>query len=115
MLARCDFHRRNVAPEILEPVVRPCLRCEDVQDDIEVVRDDPGRVALSVDRPGKEAYLVLHPRMDLVVDRSRLPRVLPRTDDEEVRVAARGPHVENDDVLRELVLCEAGDAARLFD
>jgi hypothetical protein len=51
----------------------------------------------------------------LVVDRSRLPRVLPRADDEEVGVGARGPHVENDDVLRQLFLGEAGDAARLFE
>jgi hypothetical protein len=51
----------------------------------------------------------------LVVDRSGLPRVLTRADDEEVGVGARGPHVENDDVLRQLFLGEAGDAARLFD
>jgi hypothetical protein len=58
---------------------------------------------------------VLHPHVHLVVDRGSLPRVLARTDDEEIRVGDDGPHVEDDDVLRQLVLGEAGDAARLFE
>jgi hypothetical protein len=50
-----------------------------------------------------------------VVDRIRLSRVLTRADHEEVGVGTRRPHVEYDNVLRELVLGEAGDAARLFE
>jgi hypothetical protein len=53
--------------------------------------------------------------MHLVIDGSGLPRVLARADDEEVGVGARGPHVEDDNVLRQLFLGEAGDAARLFE
>jgi hypothetical protein len=36
-------------------------------------------------------------------------------DDEVVGESADGPHVEDDDVLRQLLLCDAGDAAGLFE
>ena len=41
-----DLDARHVAPQILEPVVRPRVRREDVQHDVEVVGDDPARLAL---------------------------------------------------------------------
>ena len=57
---------------------------------------------------------MLHLEVDLVPDRLRLARVVPLADDEVVGKGADGPHVEDDDVLRQLFLREAGDAAGLF-
>jgi hypothetical protein len=51
----------------------------------------------------------------LVPDRLRLPRVLTAADDEEVGVAADRPHVEDHNLASELLLGEAGDAARVFE
>ena len=53
--------------------------------------------------------------MHLVADRLRLPRVAARRDDEEVRVVAHRPHVEDRDVGRQLLLAEGGDAAGLLE
>src|SRR5438132_3978013 len=39
-----DLDRGDVAPELFQPVERPRLRGEDVQDDVEEVGDDPGRL-----------------------------------------------------------------------
>lgn len=58
---------------------------------------------------------MLHAAADLVVDRSRLPRVLSRAHHEVIGVGADGPHVQDDHVLRQLFLCETGDAACLFE
>ncbi len=107
--------RRHVVPEILEPVVRARLGREDVEDDVEVVGDDPVALALALDGVGEDALVaVLEAVAHLVDDRLRLARVLARADDEEVGVRAHRPHVEDDDVLRQLLLGEAGDSACLF-
>jgi plasmid stability protein len=50
----------------------------------------------------------------LVPDGLRLPLVLAGGEHEEIRVAAHGSHVENEDVLRQLLLGEAGDTAGVF-
>ena len=115
LLAGRDFDRRRVAPQLFEAVIGARVRREDVQHDVEVVGDDPGRLSLAVDRRRQQALLSLQPTVHLVVDRGRLPRVLARAHDEVVGVGACRPHVENDDVLRQLVLGEAGDAAGLFE
>src|SRR3972149_10176638 len=39
---RFELDRGHVGPQVLEPVVRPRLRREDVEDDVEVVGGDPG-------------------------------------------------------------------------
>ena len=59
--------------------------------------------------------LLLQAAVHLVVDRGGLPRVLAGGDDEVVGERADGPHVEDDDVLRQLLLGESGDAAGLFE
>jgi hypothetical protein len=51
----------------------------------------------------------------LVEDRLRLPGVAARADDEVIGVRAHRPHVEDDDVARQLLLGDAGDAASLFE
>ena len=53
--------------------------------------------------------------MDLVPDRLSLARILTGREHEEVRVAAHGAHVEDEDVLRQLLLGEAGDSAGVFE
>jgi hypothetical protein len=86
-----------------------------VKDDVEVVRDDPRALALAVDRARQEPVLLLQLRVDLVPYRRRLPRIPSGADDEEIRVRAHGPHVEDDDVVRQLLLRESGDPAGLFE
>ena len=46
-----ELDARDVAPQILEAVVRAELGREDVEHDVEVVADDPRRLALAVGRP----------------------------------------------------------------
>jgi len=71
--------------------------------------------ALAVDGARQQPGVVLQTRVHLVPDRLHLPRVPARADDEEIRVDAHRPHVEDHDVVRQLVLGDAGDAAGLFD
>jgi hypothetical protein len=59
--------------------------------------------------------LALQAPLHLVEDRGRLPWVPSRTEDEEVGVGADRAQVEDDDVLRQLLLGEAGDEASLFE
>jgi hypothetical protein len=51
----------------------------------------------------------------LVPDRTGLPGVAARADDEVVGEGAHRPHVEDDDILRQLLEGESGDAAGLFE
>ena len=108
--------RGHVVPELLEPVVVAGLGREDMQDDVEVVGDDPVALALAVDRVGEDPFIaVLEAVADLVHDRPRLTRVLAGADDEVVGVRAHRPHVEDDDLVGQLLLGEAGDSACLFE
>src|SRR5204862_1114665 len=91
------------------------LRREDVEDDVEVVGEDPRALLDAVDGARQEVVLLLHPPVHLVPDRRRLTRVPPGADDEEVGERADGPHVENQDVLRQLLLGESGDPASMFE
>ena len=68
-----------------------------------------------VPRARDQLLVVLQPSVHLVPDRGRLPRVAARRDDEVIGEGAHRPHVEDDDVLRQLLLCESGDAAGLFE
>src|SRR5215212_5048823 len=78
---------RHLAPELLEAVVRARLGGEDVDDDVEVVHEDPARLADALDAAGQQAVALLEPLMDPVVDRLRLALGVARADDEQVRVA----------------------------
>src|SRR4051812_16422833 len=95
---RLDGLLGHIAPEVVEPVELARLRREDVQDDVEVVGDDPRRLALPRHRAGQKALVLLQARMDLVPDALRLARVVPRAHDEIVGVGAHRLHVEDDDV-----------------
>src|SRR5678815_3423929 len=53
--------------------------------------------------------------MHLVPDGLHLRRVAAGADDEEVRIDADRPHVEDHDVVRQLVLGNAGNPAGLFE
>jgi hypothetical protein len=86
-----------------------------VEDDVEVVGEDPIALRAALYRPRPDTVLPLQPALDFVEDRRRLPGVPPRAEDEEVGVGADGPQVEDDDVLRQLSLGEAGDEASLFE
>src|SRR6476646_5776074 len=110
-----ELDARDVAPQILEAVVRAELGREDVKHDVEVVADDPRRLALAVRRPWERPVLVLQPLAHLVPDRLHLARVSAGADDEEVGVDADRPHVEDHDAFRHLVLGDAGDPAGLFE
>ena len=69
----------------------------------------------AVGRARREAAVRLQLRVDLVEDRLRLPRVAARRDHEVVGVDAGRPHVEDDDVLGQLLGGESGDSACLFE
>ena len=70
---------------------------------------------LPVDRAREQPALLLQLPVHLVVDRLRLARVATGREDEEVRVDAHGPHVEDDDVFSQLLGGESGDPACLFE
>ena len=110
-----ELDRGDVAPELFEPVVLAGLGGEDVEDDVEVVGEDPPRLALPGDGARQQPLFLLQALADLVVDGLRLTRALPGAEDEEVRVRAHGPHVEDDDVGRELLLRERRDSAGVLD
>ena len=112
-----ELDARDVAPQVFEAVVRARLRREDVQHDVEVVADDPRRLALAVDgarqqRARRRASAASRTSSQIAL---HLARVAARADDEEVGVDAHRPHVEDHDVVRQLVLGDAGDPAGLFE
>jgi hypothetical protein len=110
-----ELDRRHVAPELLEAVVAARLRGEDVEDDVQVVDEDPVSLAIALDRPRRHAVVALQALADLVIDRLRLASVPARAEDEEVRIRGDRPQIEDDDVLRQLLASESGDAAGLFE
>ena len=59
--------------------------------------------------------LSLQSALHLVGDGLRLPGIPPRAEHEEIGVRADGPQVDDEDVLRQLSLGEAGDEASLFE
>src|SRR3954453_281094 len=76
----------RLAPELLEPVVVARIGGEDVDDDVEVVHEDPARLVEPLDAP-REQPVALHPLVDAVVDRLGLALGVAGADDEEVGVA----------------------------
>jgi hypothetical protein len=86
-----------------------------MEDDVEVVDDDPVALALAFDRARSHPVLLLEALAHLVDDRLRLPRIASAAQHEEVGVGANRPQVEDDDFLRQLLLGEAGDEASLFE
>src|SRR5712691_10776439 len=81
---RFDLDRGHVVPELLELVVPTRVRREDVQDDVEVVGEDPGPLLHPVYRAREEIQLVLQASVHLVPDGNRLARIPARGDDEVV-------------------------------
>jgi len=112
---RLDGLGGDIAPQVVEPVEVARVGREHVQHDVEVVGDDPRRLALACDGTRQQGLVALQHRVHLVPDRLRLPRVVPGRDDEVVGVAAHRLHVHDDDVSREFLLCERRDAACLFE
>src|SRR5215217_6969669 len=107
-----DRAARGLAPELLEPVELARVRREDVDDDVEVVHQDPARLREALDAARQQAVLLLEALMDAVVDGLRLAVGVARADDEEVRVAEHAAEVELGDVYRLLVGREVRDLAR---
>jgi hypothetical protein len=110
-----ELDRGHVAPELLETVVAASFRREDVQDDVEVVGEDPVPLRRAFDRPRPQPVVALQSPLHLVEDGVRLPWIPAGAEHEEVRVGADRPQIEDDDVLRQLLLSEAGDEASLFE
>jgi hypothetical protein len=86
-----------------------------VQDDVEVVRQDPISLSSPLDGSRLQPVIALQPFANLVHDCLGLSRIPPVAQDEEVGVDADRPQVEDDDVLRQLLLGEAGNEASLFE
>src|SRR3954468_5053487 len=93
-----DGALRGLAPELLEPVEVARLRREDVDDDVEVVHEDPARLADALDAARQQALVLLEAQVDAVVDGLRLTVGRAGDDDEEVGVARHLAQVEHDDV-----------------
>src|SRR5258707_1046932 len=75
---------RYVAPQVLQAIEVARLGREDVEDDVEVVGDDPRCLRLACRGARQQTLLVLEPSVHLVPDRLRLARVRAGGDDEEV-------------------------------
>jgi hypothetical protein len=86
-----------------------------VEDDIEIVAEDPRPLLHAVDGARAQVLLLLERAVHLVPDRGGLARVAPGRDHEVVGEGAHRPHVEDDDVLGKLLLGESRDAACLFE
>ena len=71
--------------------------------DVEVVHEDPARLAEALDPARQQAVVLLEALVDAVVDRLRLAVGVAGADDEVVRVAEHAAQVELDDVDRLLV------------
>src|SRR4051794_11284959 len=99
----------RLAPELLEAVVLARFGREDVDDHVEVVHEDPARLAQALHAAGQQAVLLLHVLVDAVVDRLGLAVCAAGADDEVVRVAEHAAEVELDDFLRLDVGGVAGD------
>src|SRR3954471_3718792 len=76
-----DRAGRGFAPELLQPVVLAGLRREDVHDHVEVVEQDPARLAGALRAARQQAVVrVLELLGDRVVDRLRLALRVARAD-----------------------------------
>jgi hypothetical protein len=74
-LDRGELDGGHVAPQLLEPVEATRLRREEVEDDVEVVGDDPTRLGHARRGAWEQTVLLLQDARDLVVDRLRLASV----------------------------------------
>ena len=101
--------RGGFAPELLEAVVITRVGREDVDHDIEVVEQDPARLADALDPPRQQPVLRLQTLVDGVVDGPGLTIGAPGADHEVVGIADHAPQVELDDVQRLAVRGELGD------
>src|SRR3954449_11599226 len=97
-LFELDVEARDVAPQLLEAVELAHLGDEDVDDDVEVVHQDPARLAGALDTARQLAVVLLEALVDRVVDRLGLAVGVARADDEEVRVARHAAQVEHGEV-----------------
>src|SRR5688572_30034105 len=90
----------RLAPELLEAVEIARLGREDVHHDVQVVHEDPARLAEALDPAREQAVLLLEALVDAVVDRLGLAVRVARADHEVVRIAEHALQVELDDVDR---------------
>src|SRR5437899_12061271 len=70
--------RRRLAPELLEAVELAGLGGEDVDDDVEVVHQDPAGLRRSLDPSRQRVVVALEPLKDAVLDRFSLPAGVAR-------------------------------------
>src|SRR5918911_718238 len=98
-----DRALRGLAPELLEAVEVARVRREHVDDDVQVVHEDPAGLGDALLPAWQEPMVLLEAFPDAVVDGLRLPVRVAGADDEVVRVAEDAAQVELDDVDRLLV------------
>ena len=102
--------RRRLAPELLQPVVLARVRREDVHHHVQVVQEDPARLAVALGAARQQPLVrVLQLLVDRVVDRLRLALGVARADHEEVGVGHDPAQVEHADVDRLAVRGDRGD------
>src|SRR5687767_13687128 len=91
------------APQAFEAVKGAAVAAEHMDDEVEVVAQNPFGSIDPFHQPGPLLELALQRLEHAVGNRADVPRVAAGADDEEIGEAAAVPHVEQDDVLRLLV------------
>src|SRR5919199_1953425 len=98
-----DRTLRGLAPELLEAVEVARVGREHVDDDVQVVHEDPAGLGDALLAARQQPMVLLEALPDAVVDGLRLTVRVAGADDEVVRVAEDAAQVELDDVDRLLV------------
>ena len=90
-----DVDRGSVAPQALEPEELAAILAEDVDDEVDVVHQDPVAAAAAFDVRGAPSELLDQPFLDAVDDRLDLAVGGSVADEEEVGDVAATAKVEN--------------------
>ena len=100
-----EVDRGGVAPQALEPVELPSVFDEDVNDEVDVVHQNPFAGAQSLDVRGTALQLPAQALLDRPGDRDDLPIRVAVANDEVVGEVAETAEVKNDEILGLLVEC----------
>ena len=107
--------RDSGLPQPFEAVVGALLGQKDVDDEVDIVHQDPFALAAALDRVRKGREVALEADLDLVGDSDVLPVVGAVADEKVVGQAAlSGVEGKNLDILRLLILAGRGSSEQQF-
>jgi hypothetical protein len=93
------FHDGGVAPEVFEVVEFADVAAHDVDDDIEVIEDDPGGVDGAIRAAGGQLVIFFEVLLDFVDDGAEVRLARAGANDEVIGNAGDFAEVEDDDVF----------------